>query len=201
MVPRLPFGELERPGTDRMTVEFGPIDIFPFEKMFGNDVHRGVNLERSERFWQDRLDGILVDHLENDRLAVDDVIASPDRIHFRVHDRIESELYVVGRERDAVVPFDVAAEVEGPHFAVLRHFPAFGQVGDHFQFFVDGQQAGKDRPLNRGRDGIGRKDGIDNGDLAAESEVKGGVGIIVFVRGEGEGGRRREEEGGEKTNN
>ena len=92
--------------------------------------------EGRERRRQHHPDGVVVHRRDGHRVldplpvlqeAEDERVAGARRDVLVVDDAVEGELHVVRGERCAVVPGDVAAQVEGPGQPVLRVLPGLGQ--------------------------------------------------------------------------
>ena len=111
------------------------------------------------------------------------------------HDGIESEFYVGGGERAAVVKFDAVAKVENVG-AGVGSFPALGQIGNEIHLRVAPDQAAEDQAVEALRLRVGADAGVEIGGHGFDEEVdEGGIGCGVGARAAGDGCECEEKKG------
>ena len=141
----VPAFELVWPGADRCAEEVRLLPVLAREQMLRQDGHRHVIEERNVRRGEaegDRVvvcDGDLFDVLKVRRVF---------RTVFGVHDRLDREFHVVRRDRFAVVPREIFAEVECVGVRRLVQLPRLGKTGHDVILAVVSRQAVEEQQVD-----------------------------------------------------
>ena len=122
----VPAFELVWPGADRGAEEVRLLPVLAREQMLRQDGHRHVIEERNVRRGEAEGDRVLV--RDGDLFDIFEV-RRVFRTVFRIHDRLNREFHVVRRDRLAVVPREVFAEVERVGVRRLVQLPRLGKTG------------------------------------------------------------------------
>ena len=113
--------------------------------MLREDTHRHILQERHVRLGETEGDGLRVD--DGDLLDVL-IVRRVFRAVLGVHDGLDGELDVVGRERLAVMPLHALAQVEGISIGLLVIVPRLGEAGDNLVVAVVGGQAVEEQEVD-----------------------------------------------------
>ena len=141
----VPAFELVWPGADRGAEEVRLLPVLAREQMLRQDGHRHVIEERNVRRGEAEGDRVLV--RDGDLFDIFEV-RRVFRTVFGVHDRLDREFHVVRRDRLAVVPREVFAEVERVGVRRLVQLPRLGKTGHDVILAVVSRQAVEEQQVD-----------------------------------------------------
>ena len=144
-LPGVPALQFIWAGADRMAEEIRFLHVLVLQQVLWQNGHGHIVKKGHVRCGQAEHDGLVVGN--GDLLHILKV-RRVFRAVFGVHDGFDRELYVLGRERLAVMPLHAVAQVEGVGAGALIVFPRFSQTGNDLVAAVVGGQTAEEQHVD-----------------------------------------------------